>query len=147
MADKATIMREFVKALAMSDGEKMSSYVTDDSVWVGPGFNYKGKEGIKNYVKALSQSVKEAKITESGNGIIVNGDKAFFEHVISGSFQGKKFEYLAMCAYEFSGDKIKAMRTASDRLGLAQQVAGGWFPRWMVNSGGNQVEKPFKSAK
>jgi ketosteroid isomerase-like protein len=147
MADKATIMREFVNALAMSDGEKLVSYVTDDSVWVGPGFNYKGKEGIKNYAKALSQSVKEAKVTESGNGIIINGDKAFFEHIISGTYQGKKFEYLAMCSYEFSGDKIKAMRTTSDRLGLAQQVAGGWFSRWMVNAVVNQVEKPFKSAK
>jgi len=147
MEDKATIMREFVNAMAAADAEKTASYVTDDSVWVGPGFNYKGKEGIKNYVKALSQSVKEVKITESGNGVIVNGDKAFFEHVISGTYQGKKFEYLAMCSYEFSGEKIKAMRTTSDRLGLAQQVSGGWFARRMINMIVNQVEKPFKSAK
>ena len=144
MADKATIMREFVQALAMTDGEKLASYVTDDCVWVGP--NYKDKEGIKNYIKAMSQSIKEAKVTESGNGIIVNGDKAFFEHVISGTYQSKKFGYLAMCAYEFSGDKIKAMRTTSDRLGLAQQVVGGWFPKWMVNTIVNQVEKPFRNA-
>jgi hypothetical protein len=146
MADKATIMREFVNSLSRFDGDKMASYVTDDSTWTGPGFSYKGKEGIKKYVKALSQSVKEARVTESGNGIIVDGDKAFFEHVISGAFQGKKFEYLAMCSYEFSGDKIKAMRTTSDRLGMAQQVAGGWFARWMVNMVVNQVEKPFKNA-
>jgi len=146
MADKATIMREFVNSLSRFDGDKMASYVTDDSTWTGPGFSYKGKEGIKKYVKALSQSVKEARVTESGNGIIVDGDKAFFEHVISGAFQGKKFEYLAMCSYEFSGDKIKTVRTASDRLLLAQQVAGGWFAKWMINSVVKQVEKPFKNA-
>jgi hypothetical protein len=50
-----------------------------------------------------------------------------------------------MCSYEFSGDKIRTIRTASDRLGLAQQVAGGWFAKWMINMIVGQVEKPFKS--
>ncbi len=42
--------------------------------------------------------MKDMKVTETGNGIIVQGDKAFFEHVLSGTYQGKKFEFLAMCA-------------------------------------------------
>jgi hypothetical protein len=147
MADKATIMREFVNSMTRSEGDKMASYCTDDCVWAGPGFTYKGKDGIKKYVKALSQSVKDARVTESGNGIVVDGDKAFFEHILSGTYQGKKFEYLAMCSYEFNGDKIKSVRTTSDRLGLAKQVAGGGFSGWMINMIVNRVEQPFKSAK
>jgi hypothetical protein len=147
MADKASIMRDFVQALAKGDGDKITSMVTDDSTWVAPGSTFKGKEEIKSYVKALSQSVKNIKVTESGNGIIVGADKAFFEHVISGTFQGKNFEYLAMCAYEFEGDKIKRVRSVNDRLTLAKQAAPGWFSKWIINMVVNQVEKPFRVAK
>jgi hypothetical protein len=64
---------------------------------------------------------------------MVQGDKAFFEHVLSGTYLGKKFEMLALCAWEFSGEKVKNMRTTYDRLLIAQQVAPGWFARSMVN--------------
>ncbi len=88
--------------------------------------------------------MKDMKATEAGNGVIVQGDKGFFEHVISGTYQGKKFEMLAMCAYEFSGDKIKAVREAGDRLLIAQQVASGWPAKPMINMIVRQMDKAMK---
>jgi len=61
--------------------------------------------------------------------------------MISGTFQGQKWEVLAMCAYEFSNDKIKSMRTVFDRLLMAKQSARGWFATRAVNSIVNAMEK------
>ncbi|OGO29862.1 MAG: hypothetical protein A2Z29_05515 [Chloroflexi bacterium RBG_16_56_11] len=140
----AGIMREFVKAMAAGDAEKTISYLTEDAVSVTPYGTYKGKEAIKKNVVAMSTNMKDMKVTETGNGIIVQGDKAFFEHVLSGTFQGKKFEMLAMCAYEFSGDKIKNVRSVYDRLLIAQQVAKGWPAKPLVNMVVKQSEKAMK---
>jgi ketosteroid isomerase-like protein len=140
----AGIMREFVKAMAAGDGEKTISYLTEDAVSVTPYGAYKGKEAIKQNVVAMSRNIKDMKITETGNGIIVQGDKAFFEHVLSGTYQGKKFEFLAMCAYEFSGDKIKNVRSVYDRLLVAKQVVSGWPATPLVNMIVRQMEKASK---
>jgi ketosteroid isomerase-like protein len=138
------IMREFVKAMAAGDAEKTISYLTEDAVSVTPYGTYKGKEAIKQSVVAMSRNMKDMKITEAGNGIIVQGDKAFFEHVLSGTFQGKKFEMLAICAYEFSGDKIKNVRSVYDRLLTAKQVVKGWPAKPIVNMVVRQSEKAMK---
>jgi len=140
----AGIMREFVKAMAAGDADKTVSYVTDDAVSVTPYGTYKGKEAIKQNVAAMARNMKDMSVTETGNGIILQGDKAFFEHVLSGTFQGKKFEMLAMCAYEFSGDKIKNVRSVYDRLLTAQQVVKGWPAKPIVNMVVKQSEKAMK---
>jgi ketosteroid isomerase-like protein len=131
--DKATIMREFVKAMAAGDANKAISYLTDDAVSVTPGGTFKGKEAIKGDILSLARNFKDMKVTEAGNGIIVQGDKAFFEHVLSATYQGKKAEFLAMCAYEFSGDKIKNVRSTYDRLLVAKQAVSGWPATSIVN--------------
>jgi ketosteroid isomerase-like protein len=140
----AGIMREYVKAMADGDAEKAGSYLTDDAVWITPYGPYNGKEAIKQNLLAMARNMKGMKVTESGNGIIVQGDKAFFEHVLSGTYRGQKFEFLAICAYEFSGDKIKNIRSAYDRLLIAQQCAKSWPAKPMVNMVVRQSEKSMK---
>jgi predicted ester cyclase len=146
MADEkiADVMREYVKAMADGDVEKALACCTDDAIDVSPYGTYKGKTEIRRSLEALAKNMKDMKVTETGNGIIVQGDKAFFEHVISGTFEGKRFEFLAMCAYEFSGDKIKEVRTTFDRLLLAQQVVTGWPAKPLVNMVVRQAEKGMK---
>jgi uncharacterized protein (TIGR02246 family) len=146
MADEkiAGIMREFVKAIAAGDLEKTLALFSDDAVLTNPYGTYKGKEAIKGHLAAMFRNLKDMKIVETGNGIIVQGDKAFFEHIVSGTFQGKKWEMLSMCAYEFSGDKVKSIREAYDRLLIAQQAARGWFAKYMVNMIVKQSEKAMK---
>ena len=140
----ANIMRDFVKTMETGDVEKTLSFFTDDGVWVNPNGTFKGKDAVRRYFTVLSQSMRDMKVTESGNGIIVQGNKAFFEHVISGTFRGQRCEALAMCAYEFSGEKIKEIRSVFDRLLMAKQTAKGWLARSLVNFMAKQAEKGLR---
>jgi len=140
----AGIMRDFVKTLGKADVEKTLSFLTDDAVWVNPDGTFRGKEELKRYLKVFAESMQDVTVTETGNGIIVLGNKAFFEHVITGTMMGKRFEGLAICAYEFSDDKIKQVRTVYDRLLVAKQVAKGWPAKWLVNMIMKQAEKGLR---
>ena len=134
------IMREFVKTMAKGDVEKTLSYFTEDGIWVTPNGTFRGKDELRRCLTVMYESMKDLTITECGNGIIVQGNKAFFEHVVAGTMEGKRAEVLAICAYEFSGDKIKETRTTYDRLLMAQQAATG-LGKWMVNLIVKQAEK------
>ena len=140
----AGIMRDLTKLWGVGDAEKMLAYFSDDAIVINPYGTFKGKEAIKGNLTAMFKNMKDIKVVETGNGIIAYGDKALFEHVISGTFQSQEFEFLAMCAWEFSGDKVKAMRTVYDRLLVAQQVAKGWPAKPMVNMIVRQSEKVMK---
>ncbi len=140
----AGIMREFAKGWEVGDAEKMAAYFTDDAIVTNPYGTFKGKEAIKGSFAAMFKNMQNIKVTETGNGIIVQGDKAFFEHVISGTYLGLKYEFLGMCAYEFSGEKIKNMRTVYDRLLVASQCAKGWLAKPIVNMVVKQSDKAMK---
>jgi predicted ester cyclase len=134
------IVRNFISSMEKKDLETTLSFLTEDAIWVAPDGTFKGRENIRRYLKWEFDIVQDEKVTESGNGIIVQGNKSFFEHVISSTVEGKKNEFLAMCAYEFSDDKIKNVRTVYDRLSIAKQLAKGWLAKWVVNS----VISPFE---
>ena len=143
--DKAIIMRDFINAMIV--GEELDKFITrftDDAVFTHPLGTFKGKDAIKNHMAAMAGNTKDLKIQESGNGIIVQGDKAFFEHIVSWTFGGEKTEFLSMCAYEFDGDKIKSVREVYDRLLIAQQAAKGWLPKTLINMIVRQMEKAVK---
>ena len=137
----ANIMRDFVQTMAKGDVEKALSFFTEDAVWVNPNGTFKGKDEARRSLSAEAESMQDTTVTETGNGIIVEGNKAFFEHVIAGTVQGRKVEILAMCAYEFSDGKIKEVRSVFDRLSLAQQAVKGWIPKMLVNFIVKQAEK------
>ena len=137
----ASVMRDFVQAMAKGDVDKTLSFCTEDAVWVYPNGTFKGKDELRRYLSAEAESMQDMTVTETGNGIIVEGNKAFFEHVIAATVQGRRAEVLAMCAYEFSDGKIKEVRSAFDRLSLAQQAAKGWLPKMLVNFIVKQAEK------
>jgi len=143
MADEkiAGIMRDFIQALEKKDLEKVLSLCTDDAVWVTPDGSFKGKGELRRYLTWFFDVGQNVKVTESGNKIIVQGNRAFYEHIISATIRGVKIEYLAMCAYEFSGEKIQQMRTVHDRLSIAKQAVKGWPAKWLVNSIVKRAEK------
>jgi len=60
---------------------------------------------------------------------------------LEGSYEGMKYQILALCIYEFKGDKIKHVRSAYDRLSLAKQIAKGQIVKTAVNSIINRMEK------
>ena len=138
---KAEMMREFVKAFESNDLDKLTSLCTDDIVMINSIGTFSGKEGLKHYVDWLANNISDLKIAETGNGILVQGDKAFFEHTFSGTMQGEKAEFLAMCAYEFSDEKIKTVRTIFDRLSIAEQASSKWIEKKIVNNLVSQMQK------
>jgi len=137
----ANIMRDFVQTMAKGDVEKTLSFFTEDGVFVTPNGTFKGKDELRRHLSAEAESIQNMRVTETGNGIIVEGNKAFFEHIIAGTVQGKRAEVLAMCAYEFSDGKIKEVRSAFDRLSQAQQSVKGWLPKILINFIVKKMEK------
>ena len=140
----AGLMRDFVKAMAKGDVEKAVSFFAEDGVWFTPNGTFRGKEELRRSLVGMAQTMRDMSITECGNGIIVQGNKAFFEHVIVATVEGQRAEVLAMCAYEFRGEKIQEARTTFDRLLLAKQAAKGWLPKKLVNSIIKQAEKGLR---
>lgn len=143
MADEKIpgIMRDFLKALEAKDVDKVLSFYAEDGDWTSSEGVFKGKEELRRYLTWLFALAQEPKINICGNGIIAQGNKAFVEHMISGTIMGKKVEYLAMRAWEFSDGKVNHTRTVNDRLLMAKQAAKGWLPRWVVNYIVKQAEK------
>ena len=139
-----SIMREFVKTMSDGDVEKTLAYFTEDAVWLTPFGAAKGKDELRRFSAWMYDQMKDIEIKECGNGIIAQGNKAFFEHEISSTMEGKRVTGLALCAYEFEGDKIKNVRTTYDRLSMAQQAVKGGLPKMMVNMMVKQAEKGLR---
>ena len=137
----ASIMHEFIESLEAADVEKSLSFFSEDGVWINPNGTFKGKEELRRYLTNLAQSMRDMKVSETGNKIIVQENKGFYEHVVAVTIEGERAEALAMCAYEFTDDKIQEARTVYDRLLIAKQVAKGWLAKRLVNSIVKQAEK------
>ena len=146
MADEktATIIRDFLRALEAQDADRVTSFFAEDGVWVAPEGTFKGKEWVRRYLAWQFGQARDIKITERGNGIITQANQAFVEHVISGTLNGVRSEYLALCAWELKDDKIKEVRTVYDRLSLAKQAARGWLAKWLVGQVVKQAEKRLR---
>jgi len=146
MADEkiVNIMRDCFKAMEKGDVEKELSFWAEDAVCVTPAGTFKGKQEVERYLRWVADYMKDLKITETGNGIIAQGDKALIEHNIAGTIQGMRVEVLAMCAWEFNNGKIQRMSTVMDRLSMAKQAAKGWLAKWLMNFIVKQTEKGLR---
>ena len=138
---KTEVMRTFVKCFEEMDVEKALSLVTEDVTWTTPFGVFKGKEEVKRYLDWNGSNSKEVKFTESGPGILIQGDVASYEHRISGIMQGEQVDFLAMCTYQFEGDQVKEMKTVFDRLEIAEQATSTWLPKKIVNTLVSQLNK------
>ena len=133
------IMRDSFKAMEKGDVEKGLSLWAEDGVWITPAGTFQGREELMRYLTWMAESTQDLEITETGNGIIVQGDKAFVEHIITGTFQGRRAAVLAMCAWEFSDGKIQCIRTVYDRLSAGRPPSKGWISAIVENVVAGQV--------
>ena len=124
-------IRGFLKSMNVGDAKQALSFVAPDAVWVSPMGTFKGTAQIEKAITWLNKEA-ENKVTETGIGIITQGDMGVIEHKLSGTYKGMKWESPAVCIYEFKSGKIMSMRAFYDALTQAQQVTKG-IPRWMVN--------------
>ena len=135
------IMRDFVKAIEEQNVEKALSFLADDADYATPEGTFKGKEELRRYLTWGAQTTPNQKVRDTGIGITVKGNKAVFEHIVEGTYEGTKYEALTICIYEFSDEKIQHLRTVVDRLSIAKQAAKGWFAKRIMNSIITRAEK------
>jgi ketosteroid isomerase-like protein len=136
-----TIMRKFRGALESRDVEKIMSFFTDDAEWHAPEGAFKGKEQIRSYVLWSKQTTPDLKITEVGVKIVTEGDVGVYEHMLSGTIDGMKWDVLGLCVYEFVGNKVKSIRSVYDRLSMAKQASKGPVAKTAVSGILKRMEK------
>lgn len=118
-------INNFAKALVNKDKDKAISFFSEDSFWVTPNGTFSGLDGISNYIEWMNNNIDNQEITESGKGILVKDKTGIYQHVISGMSKGRNWHALAICIYEFEGEKIKGITMVYDRLSVAHQVTTG----------------------
>jgi uncharacterized protein (TIGR02246 family) len=136
-----SLMRAFIKAQEEGDVEKTLSFFTEDAEYVNPMGTFKGQGELRHYFAHTAQTIPDLKITPAGIDIVVDGNKAAYEHVIAGTYKGKPCQWLALCAYEFRGEKIQSLRTIFDRLSVVEQAASGWLQQTLVGAIASQTTK------
>jgi ketosteroid isomerase-like protein len=134
-------VREYLAAFETRDMERILSFFAEDATWITPAGTFRGKAALRRYLAAEAQMVPSVKITETGIGLVVQGNQAAIEHEIEGPVQGKTCTWLALCAYEFEDGKIQRLSTVYDRLSILQDAADGWVQEKVVNMMVKQAEK------
>jgi ketosteroid isomerase-like protein len=137
-------IRGFLKSTVDGDVTKSLSFLTQDVVWVAPQGTFKGSSEVQKYLTWMKQITKDSKVTETGIGILVQGNTAVIEHSLGGTYEGKRWEIPAMCIYEFRDGKIQNMRSFYDRLSQAKQVVKGGISKMAVNSVVNATVKGLR---
>ena len=127
-------IRGFLKSIMDGDVTKSLSFLAQEVVWVTPQGTFKGSLAAQKYLIWMKQITKDSKVTETGIGILVQGNNAVIEHNLGGTYEGKGWEIPAMCIYEFRDGKIQNMRSFYDTLAQARQVVKGGIPKMAVNS-------------
>ena len=96
-------IRGFLKSCVAGDTKQALSLFTEDAVWVSPQGTFKGIAQIEKFLTWVNGITKDYKITETGIGIITQGDTGVIEHNLSGTFKGKKW---AMPAGAYTSSKM-----------------------------------------
>ena len=135
------IMRNFREAFNNKDIEKSLSLFAEDALWINPNGEFKGRKEIERYLNWAFKIIPDQKLIESGVKIIAEEDRAVYEHIMEGSYEGLKFQVLALCIWEFKGNKIQQTRTVFDRLALAKQINKSKMGKIALNSIINQMQK------
>jgi len=91
----------------------------------------------------LAENIQDKTIKNTGIGIMVQGNKAFGEHIMGGKMAGVSGEILVMGSWEFSNGKIERMTVVLDRVMIAKQVAQGWLSKKIINSIIKKMEISF----
>ena len=140
MAEIQDLMRGCLKAMEENNFEKAFSFFAEDGVFINPFGRFQGKEQISKFMAFADKQMGRWTAEEAGIGIIVKGQKGFFEHLVKATVQGKAVETPAMCAWEFDeNNKVKEIRTIYDRFSTMQQAATG-VSGFIVGMIGKQFE-------
>ena len=130
----SSIILELAGAFEAGDLDKMLSLFTTDIKYVNPFGNFEGISEAERFLRWNLNNVKTERISEEGIGIVVQGDKAFYDHRVECTINGAKADFLAMSSFEFSNGKINLWRQIFDRLSVAEQTASGFLPKKTIGA-------------
>jgi ketosteroid isomerase-like protein len=136
-------IRGFLKAWTAGDTKQALSFLAENVVLISPLGTFKGIAQIEKNITWVNKMTKDYKVTETGIGIITQGDTGIIEHNLSGTTNGRKWVSPAVCIYEFKNGKMANVRSFYDGLSQAQQAATG-IGKWMVNMVVNVSQKGLK---
>jgi len=91
----APLMRELVQTIGKPDLDKTLSYLADDATWETPEGIFHGKDKCLRYLGWLAASVPDLTITESGVGVVVQGSRAAFEHMMQGTVEDTRCSWIS----------------------------------------------------
>ena len=127
-------VRSFAGALEKRDLEEAVGFFSTDAVCLNPHGEFRGTTEIRRYLKWMFDSNSDLKIEPAGIRILAAGNKAAFEHNVSGIYGGSKWKLPMICSYELSEGKIRRLVTLYDRLAMAKQVGKGWMAQKAVSA-------------
>jgi len=129
-----SMILELARAFESGDLDKILSLFDDDITFVNPFGTFEGKAEAERFLSWNLKSVKFEKISEEGIGILVQGNKAFYDHKVVCQLDDTPAEFFVMSSYEFSNGKFKLWRQIFDRLSIAEQTASGFLPQKAVRA-------------
>lgn len=138
---KESAIRDYVDALEKKDIDRALTFFTDDAVWINSEGTFTGMDEIRNYTIWMLGALSGLTFTDNGIGILVNDNKAVYQHIFEGLNEGTKIKVASICTYEFDGDKCVKHFTTTDRLTMSKQAATGFFEGKAVNAIVKRVEK------
>ena len=141
---KEKAIRDYVDALEKKDVDRALAFFTDDATWTTNEGIFKGTEEIRNYTRWMLETLTDLTFTDDGIGIIVEGNKAVYQHIYEGTNEGNRIKANSICIYQFDGDKCNNHYSIADRLSMVRQAATGPFARIAVNSIIKRMEKGLR---
>ena len=136
-------IRGLLKSWMAGDVKKAASYYAEDALFTTPLGTFKGTIQIEKYITWVNRMTKDYRMTETGIGIIAQGDIGIIEYNLSGIASGMKWELPAICIYEFKDGKITNMRGVYNVLSRSQQTTKG-MSRWVVNLIANKAKRGLR---
>jgi len=130
----ASMILELAGALEAGDLDKVLSLFNDDIKIVNPFGTFEGIAEAKRFLSWNLNNVRFEKISDDGIGLLVKGDKAFYDHKVACQLDNAPAEFLAMSSYEFSNGKFKLWRQVFDKLAIAEQTASGFLAQKAVGA-------------
>jgi len=136
-------IRGFLKSLMAGDANSAASFFTGDALFTTSLGTFKGTAQIEKYITWVNKVTEDYRMTETGAGIITQGDVGVIEYRLSGVSRGMNWELPAICIYDFKNGKIANMRGVCNVLSRSQQTTKG-ISRWMVNLVANRATKGLR---
>ena len=146
------LVERYEAASERRDVQAMLELFADDAVIVIAPGAFRGKEGIRRVLEWDVRTSPVVHYRPLGLGLLIVGTIAVREVMVETAYEGIRYEYANLVAFEFDDDgKIRARRTYYDKLGITQRIAGplpgiqGCLLRLMVNSLVSQGEKGLRA--